>query len=281
MDGLILIDKPSNITSYDVIRKIKKNLNYNTKIGHAGTLDPLATGLLVILLGKATKLFDHFLKGSKIYSGSIRLGELYDSCDIDGNLLEKIDVDISSDLVYKTAMLFDNIEYLQTPPKYSAIKINGKKAYELARKNIDFEIKPKKVSIYSFKITKIENNEVFFETKVSKGTYIRTLAIDFCKKLNTIGSISSLRREMIDNLSIDMAYNIDNYKILDLKEYLEKNVEKIKLDDTMSRLVKNGIKLDKRFTSKLKGDVLITNNNNEVIAYYTKCDNYYCPVIIF
>lgn len=229
IDGIILIDKPKDITSFDVIRQIKKDIN-PSKIGHTGTLDPLATGLLIVLLGKCTKLFDFFQEANKEYTGTIIFNKYYDSYDVYGNLLDEKNIIIAEKELDNKIKLFDNTSYIQKVPKYSAVKINGRKAYDLARNNIDFILPEKLVNIYSFKKTSnLINNEFNFYTSVSKGTYIRSLAFDLGKSLNTYGAIKELRRTKIDDIEVKDAYDIKNYKIIDLKVFLNK-IKKIDLE---------------------------------------------------
>lgn len=226
IDGIILIDKPKDITSFDVIRQIKKDIN-PSKIGHAGTLDPLATGLLIVLLGKCTKLFDYFQNASKEYTGTIIFNKYYDSYDVYGNLLDEKNLIIKEDELINKIKLFDNKAYIQKVPKYSAVKINGKKAYDLARNNISFDLPEKLVNIYSFKKTSNLTNNCFdFFASVSKGTYIRSLAFDLGESLNTYGAIKELRRVKIDDIKVEDACNIKDYKIIELKNFLNK-VQKI------------------------------------------------------
>jgi tRNA pseudouridine55 synthase len=215
----LLVDKELGWTSFDAVKSIRGSLQkaYNVrrfKVGHAGTLDPLATGLLLICTGKSTKIIDSLQAQEKIYTGSIFLGATTPSSDKETEVDKTFSIDhIDEKLLKETASSFEGI-IEQTPPVFSAIKIDGKRAYEYARKNEEVKIKSRKIEIFYFKITKIEMPEVFFEVKCSKGTYIRSLARDFGAKLNSGGYLSSLRRTHIGEYCVDDALKIDAIKEL-------------------------------------------------------------------
>lgn len=285
-DYLILIDKPVGITSYQVIKNIKKDLNLkNIKIGHAGTLDPFASGLLIILIGKATKLFDFFNNFDKEYIGKFQLGYKTNTLDIDGEIEEKQEnIRPCNFLINKEKFL--NKLYLQIPPKFSAIKINGKKAYELARKNIDFSLKEKERYIYKLNINTYdkEKNIYSFETRVSKGTYIRQLIYDLNILDNNLATCIELRRTKIYNLNVEMVKDINNeekYKTISLIEFLKSNLENVYFNEFSSKLIKNGAKLSLKHTN-IKKDFLAFDQNNIPIAYYNydKENELYIPNII-
>lgn len=282
MDGIVLINKPKNITSYDVVRHAKKVFKTN-KIGHTGTLDPFAEGLLILCVGKATKLAGKILDENKTYEGVIVFNNHYDTYDITGNILKTDNKTILlNDLEEITKSFLGS--YLQMPPIYSAIKVDGKKLYEYARKNIEVEIKKRKVHIYDYKIIKqIDKNEFLFETTVSKGTYIRSLAVDTATKLNTYGALKTLKRTKIGNKSLNCAIDLDKLSVNDLvsvEKYYENN-PKIIVNEYMERLVKNGIYLDER-QIETNEMFLVYNINKQLIALYEPIDtNKYKPVIIF
>ncbi len=209
---IILIDKPYQWTSFNVVAKLKSIIRYHTgvkkfKIGHAGTLDPLATGLLIICIGKKTKEIDYFQSLVKEYTGIIRLGSTTPSFDLE----KAIDFEfptghITSELIEQAAKSFIG-EQEQVPPIYSAVKINGRRAFDYAREGEDVEIKSKKIIISAFDITDIKEQDVHFKIQCSKGTYIRSIARDFGIELRTGAHLTELRRTKIGNYSAENALN--------------------------------------------------------------------------
>ncbi|MGB5530470.1 MAG: tRNA pseudouridine(55) synthase TruB [Ignavibacteriaceae bacterium] len=210
-DGeIILIDKPSGPTSFQVVSKIRKITGVK-KVGHSGTLDPLASGLIIICTGKKTKEMDHFINLDKTYTGIIRLGYKSPSMDTETKLTEcPLPEDLDEQKILNLRDEFLG-EIEQTPPMYSAIKINGKKLYHLARKGKTVERKPRKVFIKNFDVEKIELPDVHFNITCSKGTYIRVMADDFGRHLKTGGVLFKLRREKIGEYQVKNALTIDQF----------------------------------------------------------------------
>ncbi|WP_022819519.1 tRNA pseudouridine(55) synthase TruB [Fusobacterium russii] len=207
MDGIILIDKPKGITSFDVIRKLRKILK-EKKIGHTGTLDPLATGLMVICLGKATRLAADLEAEDKVYLASFDLGYSTDTYDIEGRVLEKNEKIIAMEEIEKTSKKFiGNIK--QVPPMYSAIKVEGKKLYELARKGIEIERKERDINVEYIDLLEYKQNKGSMRTKVSKGCYIRSLIYDMGRDLGTYATMTALRREKVGNFDLEKAYSLE------------------------------------------------------------------------
>ena len=213
---LILIDKELNWTSFDVVNKlrnaIKKKLDLKKiKVGHAGTLDPLATGLLIICTGKMTKRIDEFSCLDKTYTGKITIGSSTPSFDLETkpNIYYPTN-HINDELILNTAEKFIG-KTLQKPPIFSAIKKNGVRLYKLARKGVDVKIKKKEITIHDFTITSINFNEIEFSVSCSKGTYIRSLANDFGKELGSGAHLSELRRTSIGEYSVDKSYNLMSF----------------------------------------------------------------------
>ncbi len=210
----VLVDKPLEWTSFDVVNKIrftlKKKLGVKKiKVGHAGTLDPLATGLLIIAIGKDTKLIDKYQNLDKEYTGSMILGASTKSFDSEFEPEEFYPVNhIDKVLLEKVRNEFIGL-IEQIPPKYSAVKIKGQAAYKLARKGIDFKIKKRQVEIYGFEFLEINIPEIIFKVKCQKGTYIRSLINDFGKKLNSGAYLSSLRRVNIGEFNIKSAFELE------------------------------------------------------------------------
>lgn len=217
LDGqIILIDKPLNWTSFQVVNKlrwaIRSTFNIKKiKVGHAGTLDPLATGLLIICTGKMTKKIDTYQAQEKTYTGSITLGSTTPSYDLETEIDKHFPtVHLNEDLIKHTAQQFVG-EIDQYPPVFSAIKKDGKRLYEFARAGEAVEVKSRKIMISKFEITKIKGLEVGFEVVCSKGTYIRSLAHDFGKALKSGGHLSALRRTKIGAIDVKDAISIEKF----------------------------------------------------------------------
>lgn len=211
-DYIILIDKPLEWTSFDVVKKIKYKLKLK-KVGHAGTLDPLATGLLILCTGKKTKEIEQIQSLPKEYTGTIVLGKTTASYDLETPIEEGKDTKHLSPKFLKELTQQFTGEILQTPPAFSAIKIDGERAYKKARAGQNVELKARKVNIYDFELTEINIPEVTFKVKCSKGTYIRSLANDFGKAAGVGGYLSKLRRTKIGAYSVTNAFTIDNITI--------------------------------------------------------------------
>ena len=212
---VFLIDKPLYWTSFDAVNKIKYLLKHKCKIkkikiGHAGTLDPLATGLLIICIGKETKSIEKYQAYEKEYSGSFFLGATTPSYDLETKVDKTFPIEhISQELIKNTADSFLG-EQEQMPPIFSAKKIDGKRAYDLARKGKDPKVKPKNILIHKFDITDVNLPEVTFNIVCSKGTYIRSIASDFGERLNSGAYLKSLRRERIGEFSVKDALSLEN-----------------------------------------------------------------------
>lgn len=209
---IFLIDKPLDWTSFDAVNKIRWNIRktYNLKkikVGHAGTLDPKATGLLIICTGKFTKKIESIQAESKVYTGQIKLGASTPTYDTESEENQFFPIEhITDELIHQNIEKFKG-EIEQYPPIHSALKVDGKRMYELARAGVEVEVKPRKITIHDFKITKIDLPFVEFEVHCSKGTYIRSLAYDFGKALNSGGYLTELRRTKIGEFSVDAANN--------------------------------------------------------------------------
>lgn len=216
---LILIDKPYRWTSFDVVRTIKAQAKKisgikRIKVGHAGTLDPLATGLLLICTGKKTKEIESFQAMEKEYTGTFYLGATTPCFDLEKEIDQRFDISgISNEEILNVRNQFLG-EIEQTPPIYSAVKIEGKRAYDYARNDEEVKIEPKKVSIFNFDITRIELPEIDFVIRCSKGTYIRSIARDFGRALNNGAHLISLRRTKIGNYNVENALSPATFKSL-------------------------------------------------------------------
>ena len=207
MDGVINVYKPEGITSFDVVWKIRK-LAHTKKVGHTGTLDPEACGVLPICIGKGTKIVDYIMNGSKEYKGILRLGITTDTYDREGRITSESDVKCSEDEIVNTIKSFIG-EIGQVPPMYSALKVNGVRLYELARKGIEIERKERFINIYDIKIIEMNIPYVTFIVKCSKGTYIRSLCNDIGAKLNCGGAMWGLERTKTSIFDIENSIHLD------------------------------------------------------------------------
>ncbi|WP_434335460.1 tRNA pseudouridine(55) synthase TruB [Mycoplasma capricolum subsp. capricolum] len=273
--GIFILNKPKNISTYQLINQVKKKLNIK-KVGHCGTLDLLATGVVICLVNNATKISDYLLNANKAYQVKIKLFTLTDSYDGEGNIIQtQIPFDISLDQINKVISKYNNYSYEQYPPIYSSIKVNGKKLYQYALANQDVEIKSRKVTIFKTKLLNYDqkNYEIFLDVKCSKGTYIRSLAVDICKDLNTIGYVVELNRTLSGNFDINSAIDIkdlswkhltsmyDAVKINDFKVVKYHNILDVKQG---KKIVLNNIK------DQL---VFISDEQNNILAVYQKYEN--------
>ena len=215
ISGIINVLKPSGITSNQVLTEIKKKLHPN-KIGHLGTLDPSAVGVLPVCINKATKLFDLYLKKDKEYRAIFVFGKTTDTLDSDGKIIQFDDKIISkSDIQCILNKLIGKID--QMPPKYSAKNINGQRAYDLARKGIEFEVKPKQIEIYGIELVdEIQKNIFLFDIKCSSGTYIRSIVRDMANLLDTCGYMAGLIRTKSGNFDIENSVKLDDVTINDI-----------------------------------------------------------------
>ena len=217
VDGILVMDKPMDWTSYDVVNCVKRRFNVE-KVGHCGTLDPIATGLLVILLGKATKLQDQLMGQDKVYAATMRLGVETDSEDRTGQVTSTADCSaVTATQIHETAATFIGSQ-LQTPPMVSAIKLHGQPLYKLARKGQTVERQPREITIHSFDITRIELPDIDFTVHCTKGTYVRTICADFGRRLGCGAHMLELRRIKSGDFTLDNAVTIDQIKGWELPE---------------------------------------------------------------
>ena len=272
MDGILLIDKDKGCTSRDVVNQLVKKLD-TKKIGHTGTLDPIATGVLVVCVGRATKLVDLLTAQDKEYIASVSLGVLTDTLDSDGNIIKEEDVSLTDDQIISAINSMKG-SYDQTVPIYSAVKINGKKLYEYAREGIDVELPKRNITIYDISlVSNIEriNNRINFKIKcrVSKGTYIRSLINDIAIKLNTIGIMTYLRRTKQGNFSIDdclSVIDVSKESIIPVINILD-NILHITVNDTLKKDILNGKIIDDIYNVDR---VLFVDKDNKALAIYHK-----------
>ncbi len=275
MNGIIIINKHKGCTSHDIVYKVKKM--FNEKVGHTGTLDPMATGVLPLLIGKGTQCSKYLINHDKIYNVTLQLGEKTDTADSEGKVIETKEVKektLKKENIEKILEKFKGKQE-QIPPIYSAIKVNGKKLYEYARKGQEVEIKPRKIEIYNIELLNIKEKQkqIEFQVSCSKGTYIRSLCEDIAQRLETVGYMLELKRIQVGNFNIKEAITIEQLENnIDNKEFIEENFiqfeeifenkEKIELDDRKLRLFLNGVQL----TSDKKEGIYKIYNNNKFIG---------------
>lgn len=214
LDGIIVINKNKGCTSHDVVSKVKRILN--EKVGHTGTLDPNATGVLPLLIGKGTKLSYYLIEHDKKYKVVLQLGIKTDTADCEGKIIEEkevLDESLAEENIKATLDSFVG-EQSQIPPMYSAIKVNGKKLYEYARKGQEVKLEPRKIEIYNIELLNINKDEkqISFRVKCSKGTYIRSLCEDIAEKLGTVGLMKELKRTVVGDFKIENAITVEELK---------------------------------------------------------------------
>lgn len=279
MDQLFVVNKPRCFTSRDVVNKLSKILKIK-KIGHTGTLDPIATGVLVCLTGKYTKLVDLLTSLDKEYIAEIKVGIKTDTGDITGNVIEVKNKAISKSDVEKVFVEFPK-KYLQTVPKYSAVKINGKKLYEYARENIEVELPKREVNIYSLELIEFNEDIIKFRTHVSKGTYIRSLIEDICDNLGIVGTMNSLVRTKQGKIDISDAKTLEEIEKNSLKG---KNIHEfldypcVNINDNEIKKVVNGGKIKNNYNIK---DKVILMRDNVDLAIYEVDGETLKPFIMF
>lgn len=272
MNGILIINKEKGCTSHDIVYKVKKI--FNEKVGHTGTLDPLAEGVLPILIGKGTLCSKYLINHDKKYIVNLALGQKTETADLEGKIIEEKNIPDKSLTQSKIEKVLKSFigKQQQMPPIYSAIKVNGKKLYEYARKGQNVEIKPREIEIYDIKLINIDaqKKQIQFEVFCGKGTYIRSLCEDIAEKLETVGYMESLKRIQVGDFKIEesskiqeLEENKEDTKYLESKiisvEEIFKNKEKIKLDDKKMQLFLNGVKI----TQNQENDIYRIYDKNE------------------
>lgn len=277
MNGFLLIDKPKDWTSRDVCNKISR-IFQTKKVGHIGTLDPFATGLLIIALGEATKAIPYLENLDKTYLAELILGNKTNTGDMTGKVIETKAVPKLDDIFIKETLNSFLGESMQIPPMTSAIKVNGKKLYELAHKGIEIERKERKIYIYNIDSINHNLNSITFLSRVSKGTYIRTLGEDIANKLGTVGHLSNLRRIQVGVFNVKDATTIDkcnNDSVISIKEILTKYMHvEIVRNSKILKLIENGCSI--KFNLNEKYDkILLVNEKDQPLAIYSLNDEQY------
>lgn len=278
MNGLLVVNKPKNYTSRDVVNVLNKV--FNTKaIGHIGTLDPLATGVLVCLIGKYTKLNNLLTMHNKEYIVDFKLGILTDTLDATGRVLDTSNNFIKKEKMVRALKKFKKT-YMQEVPMYSAVKVNGRKLYDYARHDEEVVPPKKRVTIYDIELLDYEYDDVKIRCTVSKGTYIRALIRDICQYLKTYGVMTGLVRTKINDFKIEDAYTLDeirngDYKLLSLEDFLDFKV--IDLDEDNLNRIKNG----NIYCDRENDYILFKYLNEDIALYYRINEEELKPLIMF
>lgn len=273
MNGVLIINKEKGMTSRDVVNKLMRYFN-TRKIGHTGTLDPLATGVLVTTIGKYTKLNDVLMSTEKEYIATMQLGVKTDTLDNTGTILAHENINIEKSLIKEVIASFIG-SYIQEVPIYSAVKVNGRKLYEYARNNEEISLPSREVYIKELEILSIEENIITFRTVVSKGTYIRSLIRDIGIKLNTNAIMTDLKRTKQGIFDINNSVTLsdiekDNYKLYAIDEILDVDIKDIS-DELTYKQVNNGVKME---INSDKEFVLFKSKNKEIALYRKDEKNY-------
>ena len=266
--GVIVVNKEKDMTSFDVVNEISHLFGIK-KVGHTGTLDPMAEGILIICIGKATKIVELLTAKDKEYIAGVKLGIKTDSYDITGNILDTKEVKDIENL--EEVILSYKKTYLQEVPIYSAVKVDGKKLYEYARNNKEVELPKKEVTIKEIELLEKDKDTFIIKTLVSKGTYIRSLINDIGNSLNTYATMTSLNRTKQGKVTINDSYKLNdiksnNYKYYKIEEVLEYPI--IRVDEDLEFKIKNGVKIKNTF--EIENKVLFVNKNNKLLGIYEK-----------
>ena len=276
MDGIVFIDKDIDYTSKDITMMVGKKFG-STKVGHVGTLDPFASGLLMVMVNKATKTLICFEDFNKEYEVTIKLGEFKDSMDITGKTVESMDIPNLTKVEIEKVLLSFKGKSMQTVPLTSAVHVNGKRLYEYAHKGKSIELPSREIEVYDIELLDYTSDEITFRVNVSKGTYIRVLGADIAKKLGTVGYLKSLRRTAVGPFNVSEAVRINDLKEEDVKstgDVLTRFIKSISVNDQEALDIKNG-KI-KAYTLEVTSDkLLVLDNENNPIALYTNIDNQY------
>ena len=261
MEGIIIVNKPKGITSFDVIRKLKKILK-TKKIGHTGTLDPLATGVMLVCVGRATKLASDLEAKDKIYIADFDIGYATDTYDIEGKKVAENTIEISKENLEQSIKKFiGNIK--QVPPMYSAIKIDGNKLYHLARKGIEVERPERNVTIEYINLLDFKDNKVKIETKVSKGCYIRSLIYNIGQDLGTYATMTALQRKQVGDYSLENSYSLEQIE----KMVLNNDFKFLKTIEEIFSYDKYSLQTEKELTLYKNGNTVKIKENLENKRY--------------
>ena len=277
MNGILIVNKSKGYTSHDIVAKVKKITG--EKVGHTGTLDPLATGVLPLLIGKGTLCSKYLMNHDKTYKVVLKLGIKKSTGDEEGDIIQEdvVDEGILDENNVKTVLQTFLGEQEQIPPIYSAIKVNGKKLYEYARKGQEVEVEPRKITIYDIQLLKInkENREIQFEVSCSKGTYIRSLCEDIAERIGTVGYMKELQRTRVGIFTIEQSVLVEDLNKENVEKHiitiekLFENLENIELNERKLQLFLNGVKL----SFDLKDGIYKIYSNQQFIGIGILKDN--------
>ena len=282
--GVILIDKPPNITSFDVVRKLRKITGIR-KIGHTGTLDPFATGLLQLCIGKATRVVSKLTENNKTYLATCQLGIQTDTGDITGEIIKqeklpKITEEDINNIIPEILKISSQI-----PHKFSAVKVDGKRAYELARQKKEVNLQSRSIKILGFSIENFENNKLTYKAHVSKGTYIRVLSETIAEKLGTIGTTITLRRTKIGEIDLNTAVKLEDLNSNNWKEHLVpltqifSSYEKVQLKPEQKELFRNGGNVQTSLNDE--DEVIVLDNADRCVGFGYIKEGSLKPKIVF
>ena len=282
--GVILIDKPPNITSFDVVRKLRKITGIR-KIGHTGTLDPFATGLLQLCIGKATRVVSKLTENDKTYLATCRLGIQTDTGDLTGEIISQEEPpEITEEELNNIIPEILKISS-QIPHKFSAVKVDGKRAYQLARQKKEVTLQSRPIQVLGFEIEEFKDNKLTYKAQVSKGTYIRVLSETIAEKLGTIGTTISLRRTKIGKIDLNSAVKLEDLNSGSWKEFLIpltqifSSLTKIHLESKQKELFKNGGNVKTSLNDE--DEVIVLDNAGECIGFGNIKEGSLKPKIVF
>ncbi len=260
MNGIILIDKEKGITSRDVVNEVCKKLNTN-KVGHTGTLDPIATGLMILCVGEGLKLVELLTGHDKEYIAKVRVGIKTDTYDVTGRLIEKKDFVLNKETLINTLNSFVG-EYLQEVPIYSSVKVNGKKLYEYAREGKEVVLPKHLVKIKNIELLEFNHDTFTFKVEVSSGTYIRSLINDIGEKLNIPMTMEELKRTKVGEYHLEDATKVEDLNVIPIIDAI--NIKKINVDNELLKKVSNGVRIENIYHEKM---VMFIYNNKPISIY--------------
>lgn len=273
MDGLLYINKPQDWTSFDVVAKIRKALKIKS-IGHTGTLDPQATGVLIVMLGKACKANPYLVHDTKEYRCTVQLGKQYDTADIWGKIIQEQAIPSFDKTQIETIFQSMVKVQLQTPPMYSAVKVNGKKLYEYARENKTVEVAPRRIEIMKMELLSWNHDEIEFRIQCSSGTYVRVVCEQIAEQLNTVGAMSSLVREQVASISLAQCQSLDeilqgNVVVHSTLQVLQSRYPSIEvMDEGMLKQIMDG----KRVSLSSDEPLVCLYKENQAVAMFERTD---------
>lgn len=277
--GIIAINKPANWTSFDIVNKLKFMLK-PAKVGHLGTLDPMATGVLLVTVGKATKLFDLMQEKTKTYVAEFEFGYTTDTLDATGVVASESKIIPDIEEIEKIIPNFIGV-IDQIPPKYSAKSINGVRAYDMARKGKEFSLDPKKITVYNIKILAYAKPKITLEIVCGSGTYIRAIGRDIAEALNTVATMTKLERIKVDNFSIENCQNIEDINKENVNEFIipiEKllSLPHLEVDDTVKSRLLNGLT---QIVNEIDGNYMLIDEFDAVAI--VKIENSQAKMLIY